>query len=609
MARFDEVRADGATFSFAVLAFVLWTLLRRGLQSFTETWLLLLATLAALLPLALDARGPAGWSPALGGLADRAPLFSAWSLAWALASWRDFDWNRLWWLIGGGTSLASLFAIPQAFGWNPPGWEAGPTYPSFPFPGIIHAVEVVLPMGLILLAHDRARPRAPWRWAVLLPMAFHVGLIGSNAGRLGLLLGAGWLLWKKASTRRTVGLWLVLVLLGELTRALFAGDGHHTGDILPQAGALRPSLYQDALVHAASHPLGSGLGRFESDFPSWRSEETARLLSFDWSLAEARTPKTVHSEPLMLLLEAGWLGAVLVTTAAFLLLRRIRNGSQSALLVPAALALTVSALVRSPLTDNATSLALAALMFGAALATSPTPSAAAASRGRNRTSVLCAVGLAGLAAWPAWPQLRGEQALSAALMDDVAPASHLVRATEVRPWDKQSWVLLATYYMAGERWEWSRRCLEQALLHDENHLPAVLAYLRLERISPDAKEERFLLWLRRAEMLGARHPVVLAHRQDWLIPYRDAFQQEAVRRVQAGIPGAGPYWAASYLAEAQLAAIAGKPEEVRAALFQAASVVPRERATVERLARQGDAAPSALQDLARRVFPNWPTLT
>lgn len=604
-------------FSLLVLLFAVFTLWKqRRFELVAGSKFFAGALLCGMLPLFILSGNPSGWAPALAGLADRAPLLSAWIFACALASWRNFDkaWLMQAVLVMG--ALASLYALPQAFGWTPPGWEEGTIRPSFPYAGIIHAVEVVVPLLLLALAALPTLPQAPKLWLlVVAPLAIHAGVIGSNAGRLGLVIGAVLLLRAIPIRRPGTAIALVLVLVGELCRALFGG-GQNTGDVLPQGETIRPSLYADTLQHAATTPLGIGIGRFQSDFPEWRSEETARLLSRDWTVYEHRTPKTAHSEPLMGLVELGWAGSLLLLGGLWLLWKQRRGVSKSQALfdtTPAWIALLISAAIRSPFTDNPAALGLAALLLGldirAAVANQTSkPAAAPTAAWRAAMPVMVVLALTIATVPPAWAQLRGEQLVAQAAQDEGHFAEHMIAATEARPWDTQAWVLLGSFYYAQEHWDWSRDCFYEALWYDATNLPALTALMRVEMKAPDGSEANLVALMARAEQFAPKHPSVMEARVAWLTAHQERFQVEAARRVQSGSRNAGLWWAASFLAEAQIAAAEGRRDDASKALFRASVWAPSHKALVERTARKEEIDQQTIGKLTREIFPTWPRL-
>jgi tetratricopeptide (TPR) repeat protein len=615
--RLDEPRADGAMFSLLVLLFAVLTLWKqRRFELIAGSKLFGGALLCGLIPLFILSGDPSGWAPALAGLADRAPLLSAWVFACALASWRSFDKAWLLQAVLVVAALASLYALPQAFGWIPPGWDEGTVRTSFPYAGIIHAVEVAVPLLLLALAALPTLPQAPRLWLlVVAPLAIHAGVIGSNAGRLGLIAG-GLLLLRAVPLRRpATGIALVLVLVGELCRGLFGG-GQNTGDVFPQGQTVRPSLYADSMVHAATTPLGIGLGRFQSDFPEWRSEETARLLSRDWTIREHRTPKTAHSEPLMGLLELGWAGSLLLLGGLWLLWKQRRLAPNDQVIfdtTPAWIALLMSAAVRSPFTDNPVALGLAALLLGLDIRAAVTHQGSRASTTpiaawRAAMPAVAVLALALVTVRPAWAQLRGEQLVAQAAQDEGHFADHMIAATEARPWDTQAWVLLGSYYYAQSQWDWARDCFYEALWYDPTNLPALTALMRVEMKAPDGTEANLVALMARAEQFAPKHLSVVEARVAWLTAHQERFQVEAARRVQSGSRDAGLWWAASFLAEAQIAAAEGRRDDASKALFRASVWAPSHKALVERTARKEEIDQQTIGKLTREIFPTWPRL-
>jgi len=614
--RLDEPRADGGLFTFLALAFAIFTLVRqRQLKLVVGSTWFAAAALLGLIPLWMLAQAGDSWAPTIGGLADRAPLLAAWVFVCALATWPKLDRNWLLRLLLVVGAMASLYAIPQAFGWNPPGWDPIPRVPSFPYAGLIHAVEVVVPLLLLALAALPALSQAPKLWLItVVPLAFHAGIIGSNAGRLG-LLGGGLVLLRAVPLRRAgIAIALLVVIIGELGRSLLGASGMNTGDLIPTTERIRPSMYSDGIVHAATNPLGIGIGRFQSDFPEWRSEETARILSNDWTIIKHRTPKTIHSEPLLAVLELGWLGGLLIAAAAWRLWHRRRFATTEGMLdtTPAWLALLVAAMVRSPFTDNPVALGFAALLLGLDIQLANSQrgqvDSFATNRPRMAASAFLVLSIGLIAARPAWAQLRGEQLLATAVKDQANLNAHLVAATEVRPWDTQGWVLLGSFYIARERWDWARDCFHEAIWYDPTNLPALTALINIEMQAPDRNEADLVLLLARAEQVAPKNKAVVQARLAWLQAHHAHFQAEAVYRVEQGLPGAGPWWAATFLAEAQIAAAEGRIEDAQRALFQASATVPSNKGLVERTARQEELSQQTIGRLTRKVFPTWPRI-
>jgi len=600
--RLDESRADGASFSMLVLAFTAFTLWKQKRLTILPGSFLLFGALAfGFIPLLLLAGESTGWAPSLGGLADRAPLLAAWVLAAAAATWKDLSARSLALplLMGGG--IAGLLGLVQAFGWDPPGYDSILSIrPAYPFAGPSHAIEVQLPLlilGLVFLPKD-SRQRGLF-WMALVPIALQVGYLGSNAGRLALLAAGAWMILRQRAPRLPIITALVLVICGELTRSLLGGASILPPDSAPRGVSVRQEIYLASTGHILTHPLGMGIGRFESNYPEWRSEEEARLTSGNWADTSHRIPKTPHQEVLLAGLEFGWAGGLLL---AFALLRLARGRRETGGTEAVWIAFGVLAMLRSPFSDNPAALSIGALLLGSDLRTwRPNLNL--------RGISFLPMGLGILAVTPAWAQLRGEQHVAAAVFDQENLAEHLNRAIETRPWDNRSLVLLGSYYFASQNFDAARDCFDRALVHNPTDLAALTAYIKVEMFAPDGDETLMLRLLARGEEFAPFHPSVKQARILWIDGYRKAFEEEAVRRIQLGIPNARPWWTANHLAEAYIAAVNDDAQGTRDALFRASAYAQGgHKGLLERTAALPDQELEAqlIAQLTRRVFPEWP---
>ncbi|MHC4824395.1 MAG: tetratricopeptide repeat protein, partial [Planctomycetota bacterium] len=471
---------------------------------------------------------------------------------------------------------------------------------AYPFAGPSHAIEVQLPLLLLGLALLPGNAKGQgWTWLLLLPIALQVGYLGSNAARLGLAAASIYLWWRNRKCRPALIAALVLVVGGELLRSLLGGESILPEDTTPRGVSVRKEIYLSAAGHGLSHPLGIGIGRFESDYPEWRSAEEARLSSGNWKDTSHRIPKTPHQEILLPFLELGWLGFLLLGAAALRLVRARPTMPTDSMWI----GLLTMAMFRSPFSDNPTALAIAALVLGSEFAghrsSNPGP----------RISLLPAA-LAVLAVIPAWAQIRGERAVALAVQDQDRLEQHLLDALDARPWDNRSLVLLGSLYLAGQQWDAARNCFDSALVHNPTDLAALTAYIKVEMYAPDGDEVLMLRLLARGEQFAPFHPSVKQARILWLEGYRQAFQDEAVRRVQQGIPEAGAWWTATYLAEAYIAAVEDKPQKVRDLLFRASALAPGgNKGLLERTAEKPSLEPDDIAQLTRKVFPQWPRVT
>ncbi|MFK5954965.1 MAG: tetratricopeptide repeat protein [Planctomycetota bacterium] len=598
--RLDESRADGAVFSMLALAFTAFTLWKqKRIAVLPGSFLILGALLCGFIPLLRLASGSTGWAPSLGGLADRAPLLAAWVFAAAAATWQDLSARRLALplLFGGG--IAALLGIVQAFGWDPPGYDSLLSIrPAYPFAGPSHAIEVQLPLlllGLVFLPKDLRERRI--FWLLLAPIALQVGYLGSNAGRLGLIAACAWMILRQRAHRLPIISALVLVVCGELMRSFLGGASILPPDSAPRGVSVRKEIYLASSGHILTTPLGIGIGRFESDYPEWRPEEEARLTSGNWADTSNRIPKTPHQEFLLTGLELGWVGSLLLAVALLRLARgRRETGGTEAVWI----GLGVLAMLRSPFSDNPAALGIAALLLGSDLRT-------LAPQIHFRGMSLLPLGLGILAVTPAWAQLRGEQHVAAAVQDQEFLEKHLTAAVEARPWDNRSLVLLGSFYFANQEFDAARNCFDRALVYNPTDLAALTAYIKVEMFAPDGDEVLMLRLLARGEEFAPFHPSVKQARILWLQSYKKAFLDEAVRRIQKGIPNAGPWWLANHLAEAYIAAVNGNAEETKQALFRASAYAKGgNKGLLERTAEQPALEPDTIAELTRRVFPQWP---
>ena len=595
----DDARLDGGVLGLLVLVpLALATLRGRGPTWVPGTGAFLAGLALALVPLA--GRPPA---EVVGGLADRAPLLSAWALAAAAAALRP-DPRRLLAPLLWGAAAVSAAAFLIRFVADPFGWLPYPEAPPVaPWTAIPHVGEFATPLLVAWAALlDPAGNRA--HRLTLLPaslLAFHAGFLGSLAAAVSLLAGLGWLVLRRPEARRAAaGLGLAFLLGVGAARLVPAVEAPSAPDLetpaLPPSLAIRVALAETTARKVAATPLGIGLGRFEADYPTWRSREEARLTSNDWRDRNYRTPKTVHDDLLQLVLEAGWLGGASLL-AAFLLAWR----AAASWFTAPALAFGVHVVVRAPVLDDPPALALLAVLLGAALAD---PSRAQWMRRRPATAT--AWGLALLGALPAPSQVVGEVEVARALRPDVDSAGLLARATRARPWDPRAWEIRALGYLAAGRWDAARGCLAEALDRAPNDVAAWTALAQLEMSDPAGDPLAALAALRRAEELAAHHPAVREARSRWLSAHLAALEEGAAERAAVGDPSAADWLLLARLVEAWLALVEGRPDEARSALYQAAAFGGAARARLERLAARDGLDEETMAEVVRTLYPDWP---
>jgi len=598
---FDDARLDGGVIALAGCAAILVPLifLRRLPTAPPGTFLVFAALGLGFLPLMF-----VPWSTSQAGLADRAPLLAAWALAGLTASgW--FETERLVRWILAGCAAASAYALLTWTGVDPLGWKPWPEAPPVaPYTGINHAAELLTPLlaaAAILLPAPRRRPGA---WAAVALCAFHAGTLGVLAGRLSLAAALALIGWRSPPARAGAGLVAGVFLAGELCRSLLAAPAAAPPSpeaAMPPSLQIRKELYLASAQQIPRRPIGIGLGRFETDYPLWRSQEEARLSTNDWQSRIYRSPKTLHSDPLQLLLECGWLGGALLLAALLLLARPAPLWFQAPLL-----AFAVHALVRSPILDNPPALAFFALLCGAAGRASANLLQSAQPRLAFAASVAVALGAAA-AAIPARSQIVGETQIAAALAPDGPDAADALRAaTDARPFDARGWELRGLGYLAVQKWEYARRCFEQALSHNPTSLGALTGLVQVEMSAPDGNRRLGLDLLARAEELAGKHPLVREARAHWLEAIAALHRSEGQARLASGGIGAGSLLLSAELATARAENLRGNAEAARAALSRGARYAAGHRAVIERTARREHFDDALLQELCLRVFPGWP---
>ncbi len=512
----DDPRLDGALLAAvaaALVAAVRPARLPRG------AGLLFGALCLGLLPLLF-----AGEPPVWGGLADRAPLLAALALLAAAVARPAAVERALPWVVG-GVFLTAGYGLLQRAGLDPLGWRPEPGSPPVaPLAGTNHATELLV-LALVSVVAAPALAARGW-WLAALPVALHAGWFGVTAFRLALPLGLAAAV--RADRRRLLPAAMLLL-------AAVAGEGARawTEESPPESAAKAPGpdlsswevrwlTHQDVLAKAVTTPLGIGLGRFELDFPHWRSPETLRVASRDYTDPATPTQKDPHDEPLLLLIECGWLGLLLGAGGLLLLLRRPDRAAWTSAPL---LALAVPLLVRAPLSENPAALAFAALLLGAGARSSDGPAPTGTPR---PAAALAAPALAFAALLAAPSQLLGELGV-ASYLEQPAGGAGLRRALEARPWDARAWDLLAADRgQRGRPLEEIREALVQALRHDPSDLFALTARFEVEVNAGDAAAA--LAALERAELLAPGHPAVTEKRR-WI---EQELPQQALEAMEAG---------------------------------------------------------------------------
>lgn len=598
-------RLDGALLGLLVLALAL-TFAGRRLAAVPGTVLFLAALGAGLLPLALD-----GSPPPVGGLADRAALLSGWTLVLLAGSPATGVRRALPWVLA-GCAAASAYGLVQILGWDPLGFRPEPHSPPVaPFANSNVAAEVLAPLLVTWVAARRLPAGALARlWPVLgALMAFHVGFLGVTAARLSLPLGCALALRRDRGALRLVIALLLVFAAGEGTRFVLAEGSAEPAPAEAAAEAARApaepfatarvrwEMWRATVAHAFAAPLGVGLGRFEARYPEWRPSEELRLSSQNYADSAVPRPATPHNEAVLALSETGWLGLLLVGLALW---RAWRGRPHAAWSAPGLLALAVHAMVRAPLSHDPAALALGALLLGA-----PDEDAAPTEDRKRRWVAGMALGLAALAAVAAPFQIGGELGMARRFESEEPQArvAALRDSLRWRPWNSVAWVLLAAdARAAAARVEEREAALLEALRYDPANLAALTGLFRLEAVEL-GDEVHGLAWLRRAETVAPRYPVVRGNRTLFLEIQAGRQRQVGALLMQAGDPDYRDRLFAADLLDALVAARRADLKEARRELRASLAKGERYGALIERTLRHEDFGEGLVRHLCLRLLP------
>ena len=149
----DETRFDGGLFSILCLLPIIYSLAHKRFALFPGSIYIFTAISLGIVAFFTDPRFQFSHESAYQGLADRAPILSTLILMCCLYAWPKPRLTQLITPICWFTSAACVFALIQALGWDPPGYEniLG-RRPAYPFTGLNHAGEIVIPILLLSLA-------------------------------------------------------------------------------------------------------------------------------------------------------------------------------------------------------------------------------------------------------------------------------------------------------------------------------------------------------------------------------------------------------------------------------------------------------------------------
>lgn len=606
----DDTRLDGGVLALIGLGLVCAAWPRRhGLRAPLGSLAWLIGIVFALLILFFQDRG---WTELIGGLADRALWLSAGAVLVLAANFRN-ELAGAWKGIFVGIAAAAWLAVLQLLGLDLLGLLPAPDAPATSvFSNRPQAAEMWSVFLVAALAWQPPKHAASWL-GMLAPAALMAGYLDATAARLALLVGLGLLVWQHRDRLLPAVVVASLFLSGELVRVVstpaFTTQEAGEAGLQPWASTKgRSVMYQAMLGKAATSPLGMGLGRFETDYPEWRPLEEQRMSASNYENISSRRPKTPHSEPLLFLLEFGWLGSALMAVGLFGLLR---DPNRARWTNPALAALAVHLLVRSPLSDNGPLLAFAVLLLAARRTELGNTQATAPTRGRLLAGMRAkvspwtvAAGLALIGALPAPAQIVGELAVASRLpLDRPQPASVLERAVAWRPWDARALGILSVDRSRENEptLEGVRGPLLQALRYDSTDLFALNQLFILD--TKRGEGDLGLFWLMRAEQLSPEHPAVQINRTLLQREVAEFHRIAGTRMLAEQVPGAHNHLLLAQLWLAMKEIREANPVQAAKALRAASVYAPTDRGLLERVARDPELSESKVRAVVERLVP------
>ena len=592
----DETRFDGGLFSILCLFPIVYSLAHKRFALFPGSIYIFTAISLGSFAFFIDPRFQFSYESAYQGLADRAPILSTLILMCCLYAWPRPKLNKLVTIICWFTSVACTFALVQALGWDPPGYaNILGRRPAYPFTGLNHAGEIVTPILLLsiaLLVDSKSK------MVLITPMLLVTGFWGGNAIRLGIILGLIILNLSKKLPLKKGALYIVLFIAGEILRSQLSGK---IASLEEEAvsSKVRIEIYQSAIEKSFTTPLGIGIGQFEHSYPSWRSESEKELTSSNKLTGNYRAPKSLHNEFLQALLELGWAGFLLLAIGIVRFFKAIHESPYySNAYFAATTAFLVCTMVRSPLTDNAISLPLFALLSIAILPP------------KNKRSFFD-LGLAPLALItipPGYDAVRAEYHLAQGIQEDENIFERINLALESRSYDARTWIILGEVYLRQDQNIEARTCYQNALSYHPYDLSALMLAIRVESHPEKGNPSLMSLHLETAEKLMPNHEQVLNIRRSILQERITRIQANATQLTQQSNALATRYWLALNLVEAQLALHNKDNEGAIKSLYRAASLAESQRGLIERTARKKDLNRQLLNQLILKVYPNWPII-
>ncbi|MCH2101886.1 MAG: O-antigen ligase family protein [Planctomycetes bacterium] len=597
----DDTRLDSGVLGLLALVLVAASWHERmRLRSLPGLGAWLGAAIIALLALTFQDRA---WSEVVGGLADRAVWFSA-GVTLLIATHFRKDLAGAWTGIFTGLSIAAWIAVLQLLGLDllglKPAEDAPPTGFASNRP---QASEIGTVFVLAFLGWKRPSTLGLWL-AWIAPAALMSGYLDSTAARLALATGLGFLLLRERTTFLVpAALVAALFVVGETVRVVvpppFATQEEGEAGLQDWASVEgRIHMYSAGLNKAARSPLGLGYGRFEIDYPEWRPLAEQRLSASNYENVATRRPKTPHSEPLLVLLEFGWLGTTLI---GFGLLRMLRDPNRARWTDAALLALGAHTLVRSPLSDHGVLLALAVLLLAARRdnqAMTPAPAT-------ERTFVWpLALLVAALGMLPAPSQIGGELAVARRLpLDEKKPIEIIESAVAWRPWDTRALGILSVDRSQATEptLQGVRNPLLEALRHDPSDLFALNQLFILD--TKRGQSDLGLIWLMRSEQIAPEHPAVRTNRTLLQREVAEFHRIAGTRMLAEHAPGAHQHLLLSQLWTAMAETRNSEIRKAQQALRAAAVYSQTDRALIERIAREEKLSESMVRALVERLAP------
>ena len=602
---FDETRFDGALFTLIAILPIGFSVYKKKFSLISGSGWIFAAGLAGCLPFIFNPEFDLSLAPAIQGLVDRAPLISAILLAGCMHQWQRENLYITMLPLFVAVALACWFCLPQALGWDPPGYlNLLGRRPLYPFIGLNHAGEIVTPILLLTITLGQKYCKSSWL-GLAIPMALLSGFWGGNAIRLGLACGLLVLFFFNRVSIKPLAIITALFIIGEIARASTTG-GFKSLESEYRSTEVRLEMYAAGINKASTTPLGIGLGQFEHSYPRWRASKEAQMTNASATNGAFRAPKSMHNDFLQAILELGWLGSAFLLIGLFKVWQRVQQTGREQLILYSGFAISfaICSFTRSPFSDNLPAMAI----FMLVTASLAKPSHQYDNLAKKRLGIIGCGALCIISITPAYSNIRGESLIASAIDDPEHAFTYLSKASEARPWDSRNWVMIAAMYSISGQYEYARTTFDQALLYHPYDMSALLGAIKLEQLDPQGAMVRLMLHLETAEKLMPYHRDVVDLRIKLLTPQLEQAQQRAAQLSRQGNALSRRYWLAAELLKAHIALSKQDPIEIKRALFSAAQFSDGKRAKIERLAKKEELSRQLLTQLTFEVFPQWPTI-